>query len=240
MTSPAPSFPPLLWGRATGGAAPMDVAVEQARAGCDAGLVLHDVAVDRLRAALVLAPEVPLSAAMAMLPLCAVGLRDALGALAPPEVAVHLAWDGGVLVNGALCGTVTSASDTDDPQVRPDWLVVALDVAILPTGTADPGETVDRTTLADEGCGDIAPVTLLEAWIRHSLVRIHAWEEGGPAPVAAEWSTLAHGIGAPVAHGGVAGTALGIDDALGLLVRTGDGVATVPLSALLRREEVSA
>ena len=64
---------------------------------------------------------------MAALPACAVGFQNALGALAPPEVAVHLDWAGGVRVNGAHCGRLRAAADTRDPLAVPGWLVVGLD-----------------------------------------------------------------------------------------------------------------
>lgn len=88
------TLPPLMQDEATHGDA-LDHAVMRAASGCDAGLVVHDLRQDRVQAALVLAPEVPLADAVTMLPLCGVGFQNALGALAPPEVAVHLGWDGG-------------------------------------------------------------------------------------------------------------------------------------------------
>ena len=89
------TFPPLMWGEAATDAA-LDHAARRAALGCDAGLVSYILGADRVEAALVFAPEVPLSQAMTMLPLCGVGFQNALGALAPPEVAVHLDWDGGI------------------------------------------------------------------------------------------------------------------------------------------------
>ena len=77
------SFPPLMWGEAT-----VADAVEHARMratmGCDAGLVAYNLLGHELQAGLVLAPEVPLAKAMAMLPLCGIGFQNALGAIAPP------------------------------------------------------------------------------------------------------------------------------------------------------------
>ena len=58
--------------------------------GCDAGLVVHNISPDTLRAAIVFAPEVTLEEAIVMLPTCGIGFQNALGALAPPAVAVHL------------------------------------------------------------------------------------------------------------------------------------------------------
>ena len=79
-----PSFPPLFNGLAVESQVdPFDKACAEAARGCDAGLVVHDLGANTLRAALVFAPDVALVDAMAMLPLCGVGFQNALGALAP-------------------------------------------------------------------------------------------------------------------------------------------------------------
>ncbi|HCB53357.1 MAG TPA: hypothetical protein DEP41_05900, partial [Rhodobacter sp.] len=59
-----PRFPPLLHGLATGPTNPFTVACDQAKEGVDAGLLTWSVGFDRMRAALVLAPETALEVAM--------------------------------------------------------------------------------------------------------------------------------------------------------------------------------
>ena len=86
------TFPPLLWGEEVTSDA-LNHAVRKATIGCDAGFVAYVLGPSKMEAALVFAPEVPLTHAMTMLPLCGLGFQNALGALAPPEVAVHLEWD---------------------------------------------------------------------------------------------------------------------------------------------------
>jgi BirA family biotin operon repressor/biotin-[acetyl-CoA-carboxylase] ligase len=81
-----PSFPPLFTGRDANGNDPFALACATAEAGCDAGLVIYDLAPNTLRAAIVFAPDVSLARAAVMLPICGVGFQNALGALAPPEV----------------------------------------------------------------------------------------------------------------------------------------------------------
>ena len=99
-------FPPLMTGMAIEGrdSDPFDTAIAQATLGVDAGLIVYNLEADRARATLVLAPDVALTQAMAMLPVAGIGFQNALGALAPPEVAVHLEWNGRIRVNGAKCG----------------------------------------------------------------------------------------------------------------------------------------
>ena len=151
------SFPPLMSGLAlSGAAAPFDTAVAMAARGCDAGIVVHNVTDRALRAALVLAPEVPLRRAMAMLPACGLGLQNALGALAPPEVAVQLDWAGGLRVNGARCGRLRVAAGGRDPEALPGWLVVGLELPLW-SATDRPGDHPDDTALFEEGCAGVDP-----------------------------------------------------------------------------------
>ena len=231
----APAFPPLLHGEAV----PRDAfraACLRAAEGCDAGLVTHAITHDRLAAALVLAPEVPLADAVAMLPLCGVGFQSALGALAPPEVAVHLEWDGTVRVNGARCGGLRMASDTADTDAMPGWLVVGLDLALWPEDDAAPGLAPDRTSLFAEGCGEVDPVHLLEAWARHSLLWIDRWETDGPRALHAEWAGLAYGMGETAERDARRGTFTGVDQRFGMLLRDDGGQTHVlPLTTLVER-----
>jgi len=200
--------------------------------GCDAGLVVHNVTDRALRAALVMAPEVSLRRAMAMLPACGIGFQNALGALAPPEVAVHLEWAGGLRVNGARCGRLRVAAGAADPEAMPGWLVVGLDVP-LRLDTDRPGARPDETALMEEGCAEVAPLTLLEAWARHTLVRINAWEEAGPRAIHETWRGLAWGIGAPLTRNGETGTWVGVDEDFGMLLRVGDATRLIPLTTVL-------
>lgn len=228
-----PTFPPLMSGQAvTGTTDPFEKACAMAALGCDAGVIVHNVTANRLLAAIVMAPEVPLEDAMAMLPTCGVGFQNALGALAPPEVAVHLEWSGGIRVNGASCGTMRVAAGGTDPAQEPDWLVVGLDLPLMQT-TERPGDTPDQTALYDEGCADVDATALLESWARHTLVWITRWETDGSAPLHAEWRGLADGIGEAVTQNGISGTWLGVDERFGMLIRDDDTTHLIPLSSIL-------
>ncbi len=232
MSEP-PTFPPLLSGVAVSGPVdPFQKACALAALGCDGGTLVHNVQADRLRAALVFAPEVALADAMAMLVVCAVGFQNALGALAPPEVAVHLTWDGAIRVNGAGCGALRVAASGAAPEQVPDWLVVGLEVPVMQTG-AEPGLTPDVTALYDEGCAEVEPGPLLEAWARHTLAWISRWGEDGNAPLHDEWIGLVQGIGEPVSMAGHSGTFLGVDDRFGMLIRDAETTHLVPLIHLL-------
>ncbi len=226
------TFPPLMYGEAAD-TSPFEYATMKAIQGCDAGLVAHNLQPNHMSGALVLAPEVPLSEAAAMLPLCGIGFQNALGALAPPEVAVHLEWDGRIRINGAQCGGLRMTAASEDPAEIPDWIVVGLDLPLWPDSDDDAGHAPDQTTLYAEGCVDVAADRLMEAWARHTLNWIQRWESDGIRPLHAEWRGLAHGIGEPLTHDGQSGTFVGIDEQFGMLFRHGDTTRLIPLTSLL-------
>lgn len=224
MSSPSePVFPPLIQGCPVNDDA-FAHACNQAVSGCDAGLLPYRLATDDLQAALVLAPEVPLGPAMAMLPLCGVGLQNALGALAPPELAVHLDWYGTIRVNGGNCGRLRAAAACSDPDLVPDWLVIGFELTRLPPND-HPGETPDHTSLHAEGCGDLSPALLVEAWARHTLHWLNRWESDGPRALHAEWRGLLYDWEKD--------EDVSADEQFGLLLREGNGYRLIPLTTLL-------
>ncbi|MBO9399593.1 biotin/lipoate--protein ligase family protein [Shimia sp. R9_3] len=234
----APQFPPIFEGLALSGAAdPFAKAQTQAIMGCDAGLVVYNLAADQLRAAIVFAPEVSLSEAMPVLISCAIGFQNALGALAPPEVAVHLEWPGGILVNGARCGQLRVAASTEDANAMPDWIVVGLELPLIPANADTPGDTPDQTALYEEGCVDIPPEDLLSAWVRHTLVWVNRMEEDGLKPLNNEWRGLAHNLGEDVSWSigdtVETGTFVGTDEHFGAMLRSDEDTRLLPLTTLL-------
>ena len=228
-----PSFPPLFNGLAVESQVdPFDKACAEAARGCDAGLVVHDLGANLLRAALVFAPDVELVDAMAMLPLCGVGFQNALGALGPPEVAVHLEWAGGLRINGASCGTLRVAASSSNPRAEPDWMVIGLELPLWPE-TDTPGDTPEQTALYAEGCADVNAMELLESWVKHTLVGINTWTEDGVKALHKDWRGLSHGIGEVITMNEVSGTFLGVDEQFGMLIRAADTTHLVPLTYLL-------
>ncbi len=226
------SFPPLMSGLAvTGTNDAFAAACNKALLGCDAGLVVYNLAFDQISAAMVLTPDVALSQATAMLPLCAVGFQNALGALAPPEVAVHLEWSGGIRINGARCGRFRIAASDPDPDAVPDWIVIGFSLPLLLA--QEGGETPDETALYEEGCADVLPDRLVESWARHCLNWIARWEDEGNAPLHSDWRGMAHDLGEEITQDGQTGTFLGIDDTFGMLLRTADDTKLLPLTTLL-------
>jgi len=113
------SFPPLMYGEPASSDA-FQHACLKAIQGCDAGMVAYHLTANKLGAALVFAPEIPLKDAVAMLPICAIGFQNALGALAPPEVAVHLEWTGGIkLLEAWARHTLNWIGRFEDDGIKP-------------------------------------------------------------------------------------------------------------------------
>jgi len=237
-TSAPLTFPPLFTGVAVaGGIDPFDKACGMAALGCESGVLTHSVTPDYIRAAMVFAPEMVLEDAMAVVCACGIGFQNALGALAPPEVAVHLGWQGDFDINGGTSGRIRVSASTHDPMTEPDWLVVGLELLLLPQSGNDAGDTPDQTSLFQEGCGDVSPIRLLESWSRHTLVWINRLLEDGAEPIHAEWRGLLQGLGEEITitseSGQQNGTFLGIDAKFGMLLRDSDGTRLIPLSSRL-------
>ena len=235
-------FPPLFQGQSvSGNTDPFAKACALATIGCDAGVLVHNITPDMLRAAIVFTPETPLEQAMWVVCCCGVGFQNALGALGPPEVAVHLKWQGDIMVNGATCGRLRAAASSNDPALEPDWLVVGLELDLIPKTDADGGVTPDLTSLYQEGCGDVSPIRLLEGWSRHTLVWINRQISDGVEPLHAEWRALVPDIGeeisATLENKAISGTFLGVDENFGMLIRDGETSRLIPLSSRLERAQ---
>jgi biotin-(acetyl-CoA carboxylase) ligase len=145
---------------------------------------------------------------------------------------VHLDWTGGINVNGARCGAFRATASDTDPEGVPDWLVVGFTLPLVPA-SEDTGLTADDTALFAEGCADVSPHHLLEAWARHTLNWLNRWEGDGGAPLHSEWRGLVRGIGEEVQHHTLKGTFLGIDDEFGMLLRDEETTHLIPLTTVL-------
>lgn len=212
-----PDFPPLL--RGVEADDPCKAAVAAARAGCAPGTVFWEPGPD-LDAALVLAPEVARAQAAQMLPLGAVALRDAVGAIGPEALPVHLTWDGRVMLDGGEAGRVRALAPPGEGV--PDWLVIHAALRLLPAEAPAEG----HTALWAEGAGGVTADALLSAWSRHALHRLSQWEDG-PRVLHAEW------LGASWERASEDAGFVGLDEGFGRLRRDGGAVRLDPLDALL-------
>ena len=179
--------------------------------------------------ALVLEPDVDFGRALQMAPLMEVALAEALGAVCPPQVAVEFRWPGLILVNGGLAGRVClgAPSKFRDPALQsqpPPWLVAGLSVDLrLPDTRREPGETAERTSLYEEGAGDVDRTRLLEALAPRMLAWIHTWQEDGFRPIHDQWLFLAEGRSTSVMIDGMPGRVMGRDEYAGLVFKPDGG-----------------
>lgn len=228
-----PSFPPMFRGEALrADMDPFTKAISSAMRGIDPGLIVWSEDTTTARAALVLAPEEPLKSAIGVVFAAALGLSDSLGALAPPEVAVHFVWPDRVKINGALCGHLSAAASTADADKEPNWVVVGIDVPLLPIRDNEPGSTPDQTTLAEEGCGEITVAELISSWSRHTLVWINRYVDDGMGPLHRAWRSKCDSIG-EVIETPNPGVFMGLDELGGMLLKDASGTHSFPLTKIL-------
>jgi BirA family transcriptional regulator, biotin operon repressor / biotin---[acetyl-CoA-carboxylase] ligase len=234
----APELPPLLQGRRVKlGSDPFRVAARDAlKHQAGAGDLYWSEDQARMSITLVLEPDVSDERCNDMLFVAMVAFGDAVGALAPPEIGVFYHWPQSILVNGAQVGAARlklSLGRTEDGV--PDWLVVGIDAVLKPRkGLPEPGYYKGKTSLWDEGCGNITRLELLESYARHLKTWIFEWESEGPRPVRERWmARLAHPPGETVrVHyegAELEGTFLGLDDAGNMLMKHDGDTAVLVL-----------
>lgn len=196
-----PAFPPLLRPFAVSSDLdPFERCIQLAVEGAEAGTLLWSIGQDVCECAVVLAPEQPREQSLPIVLVAMLGLADGLGALVPPAVAVTFGWPDRIEVNGRVVGGVRCASaPTEASEAVPDWLVIGFRIAVR-GARASPGASDDRPriTLADEGCGEVSAIDLLEEFGRHFLTWIHRWQEDGVRPVQQAWLSRATGLGKQV------------------------------------------
>ena len=228
-----PSFPPMFRGEALrADMDPFAKAVSSSMRGIDPGLIIWSEDTTSARAALVLTPEEPLDRATAVVFAAALGPTDSLGALAPPEVAVHFLWPDRIKINGALCGHLKAAASTSNTSEEPNWLVVGIEVPLLPVRNNEPGTTPDQTTLAEEGCGEITVAELIGGWSRHTLVWLNRYMDDGMGPLHGAWRDKCDTIG-EVLEAPHAGVFMGLDELGGMLLKDASGTHSFPLTQIL-------
>jgi biotin-(acetyl-CoA carboxylase) ligase len=171
-------------------------AVRAAPRGVDDGTVYWTERADRLEMAVVLEPEAPAAITLQAVPVLMVAAGDALGALLPPGKPVAFAWPSDILLDGALLGRVRVAmAATAEPATTvPPWLVLGLGMGVGPLGD-DPGRLADRTSLHEEGAGEITVAQLVEGVCRHFLLWTGRWLDSGLTPVQASWNARCFRLG---------------------------------------------
>ena len=200
----------------------------------EVGTVFYGEDADVTDIALVLGPEVPLRKAGQMLYAMMIGVGDAIGALAPPEVIVAYQLPGYVLLNRGRAGAVwISADPAAGREDMPSWMVVGvrIDMAVR-TGNEDVWRDesgLEYTSLAEEGAGFISRTRLIESICRHFLAWVNRWQDDGFRPLHDLWvQRLESGSEMLLADGSIAEW-VGLDeDGAALIKLDGKPVGLLP------------
>jgi BirA family biotin operon repressor/biotin-[acetyl-CoA-carboxylase] ligase len=153
----------------------------------------------------------------------ALGLGDALAALAGPALDLRYKWPNDILAGGRKLAGILLESEMSTSG-RVDFVVIGIGVNLIsaPSGTEYPA-----TSLAAAGIAGIAPQTLLEAFARHFDRRLSCWRSEGFAPVRAGWLARASGLGEAIRvrldRATLAGRFLDLDDDGTLVLDAADG-----------------
>ena len=156
----------------------------------ETGTVLYSENPEYVEVAIILSPEIPKIKCNQMLYIMMVASGDAIGALAPPEVAVTYAFPGFIFLNRGEAGLVkVEIAPTNDDQSIPDWMVVGLKLRLNNNIEINENEiNADVTSLADEGGGYVSRTRAIESLSRHFLAWISQWEDEGFKPVTEVWN----------------------------------------------------
>ena len=156
----------------------------------ETGTVLYSENPEYVEVAIILSPEIPKIKCNQMLYIMMVASGDAIGALAPPEVAVTYAFPGFIFLNRGEAGLVkVEIAPTNDDQSIPDWMVVGLKLRLNNNIEINENEiNADLTSLADEGGGYVSRTRAIESLSRHFLAWVSQWEDEGFKPVTEVWN----------------------------------------------------
>lgn len=231
MTRPAePQLPPLLSSHPVDPPGdPFVAAVRGAGEGrLGAGDLLWARAAARAELALVLEPDVACERSIEMGPLLWVAVVDGLAASMPPKTSLLLRWPDIVLVNGGAAGQLRFASAPAVAGEVPAWLVIGVSLQLASISELrEPGEAVDRTSLVEEGGGELTSGRLIESIAAHILTWINIWQDEGFRPVHDAWvgRVEGHDGNALVRHRNeeVRGRVRGLDATLALIVEPAQG-----------------
>ena len=190
-----PVFPPLLTGHCTADGAEAFATAVTAASNRSAGAgdlfwSREDAFID---IAVVFEPDCAEAQALQMLFTAMVAFGDSFGAIAPPEIGVFYRWPNRFEISGASVGQARICVGPQRDGV-PTWMVVGIIVRKAPyDGVVEPGHDLQRTTLWDEGAGQLVHVQMIESFARHLLTWVHNWMEDGFRPVHDAWMGRATG-----------------------------------------------
>jgi len=152
----------------------------------------------------------------------ALAVAAAIGELAS-AVTISCKWPNDLLANGKKVAGILLESEMVAGD-RPDFVILGVGVNLA----SSPAETsYPATSLAQEEAGEIAPATMLTAFIGRLAEWLKVWREGGFAPIREAWLARAIGLGEPIRvrleRGTLDGRFLDLDDDGALLLDSAGG-----------------
>ena len=195
---------------------------------------------NKIKLSIYLEPEVSLYRSAQMIPISMLAFSEAMGALAPPEFAIHFSWPNIIYANKAKVGKVELHIEkpTKKDQIA-DFMILSLEIQYNETqADEEPGVTPDITCLSEEGCGHLTTSEIIESYSRHLLTWIHIWEEDGFSSVSQSWIYHALNINQKMTINnqdiGLKGIFKGMTDEGSLLIKCADELKTIPLYKTIR------
>lgn len=158
-------------------------------AGADAaGTLVWGGPAETFDIAVVLAPEEPLRTARRAFFAGMVALAAALGAHAPPEFPIGVAWPDTLLFDGArIGGGRLGWPEGCGEDEEPAWLVFSGMLIVSKAYAGAPGLTPFSTSLEEQGFGHDDQESLVEGFARNLMKAFESWGEDGFEAVAARY-----------------------------------------------------
>lgn len=153
-----------------------------------AGTLVWTGKADTIDLAVILAPEEPLATARRGFFAGMAALAAALGAHAPPEMAVEIAWPDTLLFDGArIGGGQLSWPEGCGEDMVPDWLVFGGMLIASKAHAGDPGLTPFSTSLDEQGFVHDDQESIVEGFARNLTKVFEMWSEDGFSAVAGRY-----------------------------------------------------
>ena len=172
---------------------------------------------------LVLRPAVSPTRAAQLGFVAALGVGEAVSALAGPALQLRYKWPNDILANGRKLAGILLESETGESD-RIDFVVVGIGVNLA----SRPGEVeYPATSLTEQGFPQITPALLLESFVRRFDSWARRWQSDGFAPVRDAWLARAAGLGETIRvrleRGTLFGRFLDLENDGTLLLQTVEG-----------------
>lgn len=156
-----------------------------------AGTLVFSKRADIIEVAVVFEPEEALASARRAFFAGMLALADAIGAHAPPEMPMAVAWPDTLLFDGARLGGGRLGWPEACPEdAVPDWLVFSGMVIVSKRHAGDPGLTPGSTSLEEEGFALDGHEAVIESFARNLMKAFETWAEDGFDTLASRY--LAH------------------------------------------------